>query len=58
MPGEFKDKIVVVSGGSRGIGRGDRARIRARGRADRAGLVVEQNLAAAAKAVAAEGPSR
>ena len=22
MPGEFKDKVVVISGGSRGIGRG------------------------------------
>jgi NAD(P)-dependent dehydrogenase (short-subunit alcohol dehydrogenase family) len=33
-----------------------RARLRARGRADRAGLVVRAESAAAAKAIAAEGP--
>ena len=40
MPGEFKDKIVVISGGSRGHRPRHRAGLRARGRADRAGLVI------------------
>ena len=52
MAGEFEGKIVVVTGGSRGI-----ALAFARAGAQ---IVLasssEQNLAAAAKAIAAEGP--
>src|SRR5262252_1885170 len=46
MSGEFKDKVVVISGGSRGIGRSIALAASS-----------EPNLAAAAKAVAAVGPA-
>src|SRR5262249_18283099 len=56
MPASFQGKIVVISGGSRGIGRGI-ATAFARARAQ---CVIASssagNLAAAAKAIAAEGP--
>jgi 3-oxoacyl-[acyl-carrier protein] reductase len=56
MPGEFKDKIVVVSGGSRGIGRGIALAFARQGAQTVLASSSEQNLAAAAKAIAAEGP--
>ena len=40
MAGEFQGKVVVVTGGSRGIGREHRGGVRARGRADRDRVVV------------------
>src|SRR5262249_54246095 len=56
MPGRFQDKIVVISGGSRGIGRGiATAFARAGARCVRASSSAA-NLAVAAKAIAAEGP--
>jgi 3-oxoacyl-[acyl-carrier protein] reductase len=56
MPGEFKDKIVVISGASRGIGRGIALAFAREGAQTVLASSSEQNLAAAAKAVAAEGP--
>ena len=56
MPEEFKDKVVVVSGGSRGIGRGIALAFAREGAQTVLASSSEQNLAAAAKAVAAEGP--
>jgi 3-oxoacyl-[acyl-carrier protein] reductase len=56
MPGEFKDKVVVVSGGSRGIGRGIALAFARQGAQTVLASSSEQNLAAAAKAIAAEGP--
>src|SRR5260370_8314921 len=56
MAGEFEGKIVVISGASRGIGRG----IALAFARERAQTVLasssEQNLAAAAKIIAAQGP--
>jgi 3-oxoacyl-[acyl-carrier protein] reductase len=56
MPGEFKDKIVVISGASRGIGRGIAVAFAREGAQTVLASSSEQNLAAAAKLVAAEGP--
>jgi NAD(P)-dependent dehydrogenase (short-subunit alcohol dehydrogenase family) len=56
MAGEFDGKIVVISGGSRGIGRGIALAFAREGAQTVLASSSEQNLAAAAKAVAAEGP--
>jgi NAD(P)-dependent dehydrogenase (short-subunit alcohol dehydrogenase family) len=56
MSGEFKDKIVVISGGSRGIGLGIALAFARAGAQTVLASSSEQNLAAAAKAVAAVGP--
>ena len=56
MPGEFNGKIVVISGASRGIGRGIALAFAREGAQTVLASSSEQNLAAAAKAVAAEGP--
>jgi 3-oxoacyl-[acyl-carrier protein] reductase len=56
MPQAFKDKIVVISGASRGIGRGIALAFAREGAQTVLASSSEQNLAAAAKAVAAEGP--
>jgi NAD(P)-dependent dehydrogenase (short-subunit alcohol dehydrogenase family) len=56
MPGEFKDRIVVISGGSRGIGHGIALAFAREGAQTVLASSSEQNLAAAAKAIAAEGP--
>ena len=58
MAKEFEGKVVVVSGGSRGIGRSDRDRpLRARARRRCWRRPNAANLAEAAKAVAAVGPA-
>ena len=56
MAGEFDGKIVVISGASRGIGRGIVLAFAREGAQTVLASSSEQNLAAAAKAVAAEGP--
>src|SRR5262249_16150740 len=56
MAGEFEAKIVVISGGSRGIGRGMALAFAREGAQTVLASSSEQDLAAAAKAVAAEGP--
>ena len=56
MPGEFKGKVVVITGGSRGIGRGIALGFAREGAQTVLASSSEQNLAAAAKAIAAEGP--
>src|SRR2546426_1376595 len=56
MPGEFKGKIVVISGGRRGIGRGIALAFAREGAQTVLASSSEQNLAAAAKVIAAEGP--
>ena len=56
MPGEFNGKIVVISGAIRGIGRGIALAFAREGAQTVLASSSEQNLAAAAKAVAAEGP--
>src|SRR5262245_58158713 len=55
MPEEFKGKVVVITGGSRGIGRGIAVAFAREGAQTVLASSSEQNLAAAAKVVAAEG---
>ena len=55
MPGEFKGKVVVVSGGSRGIGRAIAMAFAREGAQTVLASSSQQNLAAAADAVAAQG---
>src|SRR5262245_56428909 len=56
MAGEFEGKIVVISAASRGIGLGIALAFAREGAQTVLASSSEQNLAAAAKAVAAEGP--
>jgi NAD(P)-dependent dehydrogenase (short-subunit alcohol dehydrogenase family) len=56
MPDAFRDKIVVISGGSRGIGRGIALAFAREGAQTVLASSSEQNLAAAAKVIAAVGP--
>ena len=56
MSGEFTGKVVVISGGSRGIGLGIALAFAREGAQTVLASSSEQNLAAAAKAVAAVGP--
>src|SRR5262245_30504206 len=56
MAGEFKDKVVVITGGSRGIGRGIALAFAREGAQTVLASSPQENLAAAAKAVAAAGP--
>src|SRR5947209_18750323 len=55
MAGEFAGKIVVVSGGSRGIGRGIALAFAREGAQTVIASSSAENLAAAAKAIAAVG---
>jgi len=57
MPGEFQGKIIVVSGGSRGIGRGVALAFARAGAQCVLASSSADNLATAAKAIAAEGPA-
>jgi NAD(P)-dependent dehydrogenase (short-subunit alcohol dehydrogenase family) len=57
MSGEFKGKIVVITGGSRGIGRGIAQAFAREGAQTVLASSSEPNLAAAAKVVAAVGPA-
>jgi 3-oxoacyl-[acyl-carrier protein] reductase len=56
MPGEFNGKVVVVTGGSRGIGRGIGLAFARQGAQIVLAASSESNLAAARKAIAGEGP--
>src|SRR3954466_5593605 len=56
MPGEFQDKVVVVTGASRGIGRGIAAAFAREGAQTVLASSSAENLAAAAKGIAAAGP--
>jgi NAD(P)-dependent dehydrogenase (short-subunit alcohol dehydrogenase family) len=56
MAGEFKDKVVVISGGSRGIGRSIALAFAREGAQTVLASSSADNLAAAAKAIKAEGP--
>jgi 3-oxoacyl-[acyl-carrier protein] reductase len=56
MPGDFSDKIVVISGASRGIGRGIALAFAREGAQTVLASSSAENLAVAAKAIAAEGP--
>jgi NAD(P)-dependent dehydrogenase (short-subunit alcohol dehydrogenase family) len=55
MAGEFNGKVVVISGGSRGIGRGIGLAFAREGAQTVLGSSSEHNLAEAAKAVSAQG---
>src|ERR1700737_2877837 len=55
MPGEFKGKVVVISGASRGIGRGIATAFAREGAQTGLASSSEQNLAAAGHAIAALG---
>src|SRR5436190_22836951 len=55
MPGEFEGKIVVISGASRGIGRGIALAFARAGAQTVLASSSESNLAAAAKLIATEG---
>src|SRR5258708_31428007 len=57
MPGEFRGKVVVISGGSRGIGRGIASAFAREGAQTVLASSSEPNLAAAANVVAAAGPA-
>src|SRR5262245_42013841 len=57
MPKEFEGKVVVVSGGSRGIRRGVALAFAREGAHCVLASSSADNLAAAAKAIAAEGPA-
>jgi len=57
MAGEFKGKIVVISGGSRGIGRAIALAFAREGAQTVLAASSEANLAAAAKEIAAVGPA-
>src|SRR3954451_19286256 len=56
MPGEFEGKVVVVSGASRGIGRGIALAFAREGAQTVLASSSAENLAVAAKAIAAQGP--
>src|SRR5260221_1819315 len=56
MAGEFEGKIVVISGASRGIGRGIALAFAREGAQTVIASSSAENLAAAAKAIAAAGP--
>jgi 3-oxoacyl-[acyl-carrier protein] reductase len=58
MAGEFEDKVVVVSGGSRGIGRGIAAAFAAQGARTVLAASSQQNLDAAAEAIARDAKRR
>jgi len=58
MPGEFTGKVVVVSGGSRGIGRGVAAAFAREGAQTVLAATTQKNLEVAAEAIASTGALR